>query len=202
MMISPVSEFTTSSGIFSPSRMLLSASVNCSRSSSVLFLYSSSTCLACFFAEVRDVPRDFLGAKLRVPRAHFEFLDVNRSVDIILDDALADKDGVFEVVAVPWHERAEDVAAQGEFAARSARPVGNHLALLHGVAAGDQDLLVDARGRVRTHEFADRVHENARFGIVSDLLLALGELAVLRDNDLVAGDRRDLATFLRNDHRA
>ena len=38
MMISPVSPLTTSSGIFSPRRMLESASVSCSCSSSFCFL--------------------------------------------------------------------------------------------------------------------------------------------------------------------
>jgi hypothetical protein len=49
MMISPVSLLTTSSGIFSPSRMLLNASVNCSRNSSVFFLCSSSIFLGVAF---------------------------------------------------------------------------------------------------------------------------------------------------------
>ena len=198
-MISPVSLLTTSSGIFSPSRMLLSASVNCSRNSSVFFLCSSFDLLGValvlaggrswlrasrfllggnlhvhddavgaggdlergvlhvgglfaengaqqalfrrqfglalgrdladqnvagldfradaddavgaeilqrFVAEVRDVARDFLRAELGVAGADFEFVNVNGGEDVVLDDLLADEDGVLEVVAVPRHERA------------------------------------------------------------------------------------------------
>src|SRR5256885_1421023 len=130
MMISPVSELTTSSGIFSPSKMLLKASVNCSRNSSVLDRWSSSICLACFLAEVGDVARDFLRPQLGVARADFKLLDVNRGKDVILDDSLADQDRVFEVVTVPGHKGDQHVAAERQLAAARAGAVGNDLAFL------------------------------------------------------------------------
>ena len=67
-------------------------------------------------AEVRDVARDFLRPELGVAGADLEFVNVNRGEDVFLDDALADEDGVLEVVAVPRHERDEHVAAQRQFA--------------------------------------------------------------------------------------
>ena len=230
-MISPVSLLTTSSGIFSPSRMLLSASVSCSRNSSIFVLYSSSISLACRFssvaevlaslvglllgrdlhvhddavgagrdvqrgvlhvggllaedgaqqallgsefgfalgrdladqdvaglhlgadandavgaevlqrllAHVRDVARDFLGPELGVAGADLELLDVDRGEDVLLDDLLADEDGVLEVVAVPRHEGDQHVAAQGQFAALGAGAVGDDLALLDRLALLDDD---------------------------------------------------------------
>ena len=66
----------------------------------------------------------------------------------------------------------------------------------------DQDLLVDAGGRVRAHELADRINVNAVRRVVLDLLLAFGQLAVFGDDDLVAGDGGDLAGLLRDDDGA
>ena len=40
-----------------------------------------------FFAEVRNIARDFFRAELRVAGADLEFIDVNRGVDVLLDDA-------------------------------------------------------------------------------------------------------------------
>ena len=181
MMISPVWALTTSSGIFSPSRMFESASVSCSCSSSFFFACSSSICFACrfdsageslirvisfaardldvhddavgagrhgqrgvlhvrrllaedraqqalfgrefgfrfrrdfpdedvarlhfgadandavrtevaqrFLADVRNVARDFLRPELGVAGADLEFVDVDRGIDILLDDSFAE----------------------------------------------------------------------------------------------------------------
>ena len=64
------------------------------------------------FADVGNVARDFLGAELGVARLDFVFLDVDRSVVVVLDQLFADQDGVFEVVAAPGKERDQDVAAR------------------------------------------------------------------------------------------
>ena len=56
-----------------------------------------------------------------------------------------------------------------------------------------QNFLVDAGRGVRAHEFADRINLNAVFRIVLNLLFRLRQLAVLGDDDLVAGDGGDLA---------
>ena len=83
-----------------------------------------------FFADVRNVARDFLRAELGVASADFEFIDVNRGIDVLLHDAFGDQDGVLEVVTVPRHERDEHVAAEREFALVGVRTVGDDLALL------------------------------------------------------------------------
>ena len=68
--------------------------------------------LECFFAEIGNVTGDFLRAEFGVAGAHFKFIDMNRSKDVFLDDALANQNGVFEVIAVPGHERDQHVSAQ------------------------------------------------------------------------------------------
>src|SRR5690606_13049105 len=65
--------------------------------------------LQSLFGDVRDVARDFLGPELRVSRHHLEFLDVDRGEHVVGYDAIRHQDGVFEVVAHPWHERDQHV---------------------------------------------------------------------------------------------
>ena len=69
-----------------------------------------------FFADVRDVARDLFLAELRVAGDALELLDVDRGEDVVLRDALGDEDRVFEVVALPRHERDDHVLAERELA--------------------------------------------------------------------------------------
>src|SRR5215213_4124675 len=64
------------------------------------------------FRYVRDVARDLLRPELRIAGHHLEFLDVDRGEDVVLDDPLGEQDRILEVVAVPRHERDEDVAVE------------------------------------------------------------------------------------------
>ena len=153
-------------------------------------------------AEVGNVARDFLRPQLGVARADFKLLDVNRGKDVILDDSLADQDRVFEVVTVPGHKGDQHVAAERQLAAARAGAVGNDLAFLHRVALADENLLVDAGGRVGAHEFSDMIDVDAFLRRVPDLLLALRQFAVLREDDLTAGDGRDFSALFGRDHRA
>ena len=65
---------------------------------------------------VRDIRGDFFGAQLGVTGHTGQFLDVDRGVTVFLNDALRNEDGIFEVVAIPRHERDQHVLTQGQFA--------------------------------------------------------------------------------------
>jgi hypothetical protein len=69
--------------------------------------------------DVGDLARDLLHAALGVADLELELLDVDRGVDVVLDEALGEDDRVLEVVAVPGHERDEQVPPERELA-----PVG------------------------------------------------------------------------------
>ena len=97
-----------------------------------------------FFADVRDVARDFLRPELGVARHRLEFLDMDRGEDVVAHDALGDEDGVLEVVAVPRHERDEHVLAERELAQLGRRTVGDDVALRTCVAHLHQRTLGDA----------------------------------------------------------
>ena len=84
-----------------------------------------------FIAEVRDVARDFFRPELRVARADFEFIDVDRGEHVVFHDAFADQDRVLEVITIPRHERAKHVASESQFAALRARTVRDDLAFFH-----------------------------------------------------------------------
>ena len=64
--------------------------------------------------EVRDVARDLLGAELRVAGVDLVLLDVDRREHVVLHEALGDHDRVLEVLALPRHERHEEVLAERE----------------------------------------------------------------------------------------
>ena len=100
------------------------------------------------FADVRDVARDLFLAELGVAGDALELLDVNRGEHVVLGDALADQDRVFEVVALPGHERDEHVLAERELAHVGRGTVREHVARLHRVAGADDRLLVVASGLV------------------------------------------------------
>ena len=82
-------------------------------------------------AEVRDVARDLLGAELRVAGVDLVLLDVDRREHVVLHEALREDDRVLEVVALPRHERDEQVLAERELALVRRRTVGEDVALLH-----------------------------------------------------------------------
>src|SRR5207237_177369 len=84
-----------------------------------------------FFAYIGDVARNFLWSEFRIAGADLELIDVNGSVNVFLHNLLRDHDRVFEVVAVPRHERDEDVAPQRKLAAIGVGPVCDYLATFH-----------------------------------------------------------------------
>src|SRR5215207_2753744 len=67
-------------------------------------------------ADVGEVTGDLLLAKLRVARVDLVLLDVDRREHVVLHEVLAEDDRVLEVVALPRHERHEEVLAEGELA--------------------------------------------------------------------------------------
>src|SRR5262249_28015085 len=105
--------------------------------------------LKCLFRNVRDVARDFLGAELGVARHHLEFLDVDRREYVVFHYSLGEQDGILEVVAIPWHERDQYIAAEREFAEIGRRAVGNDVALVDAIAYLHQRTLIDAGVLVR-----------------------------------------------------
>src|SRR5690606_19921354 len=93
--------------------------------------------------QVGDVARDFLGSELGVAGDHGQLFDVDRGVAVIGHDALGDQHRVFEVIAVPGHERDQHVLPQGQFTQVAGRAIGQHIAARDQVAARHDGPLVD-----------------------------------------------------------
>ena len=72
--------------------------------------------------DVRDVPGDLLGAELGVTGVDLVLLDVDRGEDVVLHEALRQDDRVLVVVALPRHERDEQVLAERHLALSVAGP--------------------------------------------------------------------------------
>ena len=87
--------------------------------------------------DVGDVAGDLLRAELGVAGVDLVLLDVDRGEDVVLDEPLAEDDRVLVVVALPGHERHEEVAPE------------RHLATVGGGTVGDEATGLDA-GRPRT----------------------------------------------------
>ena len=92
-----------------------------------------------------------------------QFLDVDRGVAVVGDDALRDQDRVLEVVAVPRHERDQHVLAERELAHVGRRAVGHHVALGDLVADLHQRTLVDVGVLVRARVLDQVVDVDADF---------------------------------------
>src|SRR5688572_20620654 len=107
--------------------------------------------------DVRDVPGDLLGAELGVTGVDLVLLDVDRGEDVVLDEALRQDDRVLVVVALPRHERDQQVLAERHLAVVGAGTVGDDLAGLDAVALDDDRLLVDAGALVGPAELRQAV---------------------------------------------
>src|SRR6478736_3946924 len=143
--------------------------------------------------EVRDVAGDLLGAQLRVAGVDLVLLDVDRREHVVLHETLGDDDRVLVVVALPRHERHEEVLAERELALVGRRTVGDDLAFLHRVADVDPGLLVDAGALVRTAELGEAVRGAAALALVVDDHGVAGDV----DDGAVALGEDDLARVTR-----
>ena len=104
-------------------------------------------------ADVGDVPRELLATQLGVADLDVVFLDVDRGVDVIFDEFLADDDGVLEVEAIPRHETDQHVAAERQFTLVGGGTVGQHIALIDLLAELHDRLLVLARALIEPDVF-------------------------------------------------
>src|SRR6516165_8571575 len=138
--------------------------------------------------DVRDVPGDLLRAQLGVPGVDLVLLDVDAAQHVVLNQPLGQDDGVLVVVALPRHERGQQVLAQRHLAVVGARAVGQHLADLDPVAFLDDRLLVEAGALVGPLE----------------LLHAVGGpgAVVVHDGDQVRAGLLDHAGLVGQDHVA
>ena len=136
--------------------------------------------------QVRDVPGDLLGTELGIPGIDLVLVDVDGGEHVIAHQPIAQDDGVFEVVALPGHERHQQVLAQGNLAVVGGRSVGQDVALAEPVARVHQRLLVNTGVLVGPLEF----HE-----------LELGRAGILVvDRYALTGDIGDRAVFFGDDH--
>ena len=119
-----------------------------------------------FFTHIRNVAGDFFLAKLRVARHHLKFFDMDRGEHVIARDAFADQDRIFEVIAIPGHEGAQNIAPQRQFAKLGRRTIGDNVANLHHITDPHQRALVDAGGLVGPHVFAQPIDINTAGGTI------------------------------------
>ena len=91
---------------------------------------------------------------------------MNSGEAIFLNHTLGDQDGVFEVVAVPRHERYAHVLAQRQFTEVGGRAICQHVAALNRLTQRNTWHLVDAGVLVRTGIFGQVVNVDTGFASV------------------------------------
>ncbi len=147
---------------------------------------------------VRDVARDLLRSQLRITRIDAEFLHVERSVVVVLDELLAHQDGVFKVVPAPRHEGHQNIATEGELSVVSTRAVRQNLALLDPIPDLNDRLLINAGVLVRPAELDQLV--DVRTDLAGEFLLVARVLDP--DDDALGVDRIDDSVSLAKDNRS
>ena len=139
-----------------------------------------------FLGAVGDVAGDLFVAQLGGAGLDLVLLDVHRGEDVVLDQPLADDDGVLEVVALPAHEGHEQVAAERQLAVRGGGAVGQDVAGLDLVAHVHHRLLVDEGALVGALEL--------------EQLVGVDVAVVGLDQDAVGGDAPHLAGLPGHEH--
>src|SRR5690606_11715199 len=152
-----------------------------------------------FLADVGDVAGDLFLAELGVTGDALEFLDVDRRVHVLADQPLRDQDRVLEVVALPGHERDQQVLAERELAPLGRSAVGDDVAALDPIADVDDRLLVERGVLVGAPELDQVVDIGLGPEDAAVFLAAVGDRL---DHDAAAVDLLDHAVADRDHRRA
>ena len=144
-----------------------------------------------FLADVGNVAGDVLRPKLGVAGHDLELFDVDRGEDVVLNDPLGNQDRVLIIVAVPGHERDEDVAAERELTELGRGTVRDGVAGLHRVTHLHQRTLVDAGvlvGALELHQRVDVDTAIARAKLAGDAHDNAGRVHLVDNAGTAGGD--------------
>ena len=97
-----------------------------------------------FLSDVGNFAGDLLRSELGLTRFDLVLLDVNRGVEVVGDQTLADQQRVLVVVTLPGHVSDQNVLTQGDLTAFTGRAIRHHLADDHRIATADDRALVQA----------------------------------------------------------
>ena len=137
---------------------------------------------------VRNVTGNLLRPQLGITGLAVILLNMDRGINIPLDQVLAQQDSILVVVAFPRHVGYDDVVAQSQLAVVGRRAVSNRLHCLNLVPLEYNRKLVDAGALVGAQEL---------------LQLVLVTLAISSaDNDVVSGNSLYHARTLGQNHNA
>ena len=104
--------------------------------------------------DIGKVAGDFFRTLLGLTCFRLLRLDMNRSINIFLDQLFVEQDSVFVVIAFPGHETDQRIAAQTDFTHFRAGTIGEEVTLLNLLAGTDNGTLVDAGALVGTGKLA------------------------------------------------
>ena len=108
-------------------------------------------------ANVGYIACDLLRPELGIARLHFVLTNVDGGKAVVLYQRLAQDDRILKVVALPAHERDQDVLAQGQLSPVCRGAIAEDLPRVHVVAAVHYGSLVYASPLVGSEELAQLV---------------------------------------------
>ena len=97
-----------------------------------------------FLSDVGNFAGDLLRSELGLTRFDLVLLDVNRGVEVVGDQTLADQQRVLVVVTLPGHISDQNVLTQGDLTAFTGRAIRHHLTDDHRITTADDRSLVQA----------------------------------------------------------
>ena len=107
--------------------------------------------LQSIFTDVRNVASDFLRSELGVNRFGLVALDVDRGVNVVLNNSITNEDRVLIVVTVPRHKRDNHVLTKSELSVVNTRSVGKGITLQNVLTKANHRSLSETGRLVRLH---------------------------------------------------
>ena len=156
-----------------------------------------------FLGDVRNFTGDLFLTAFGVTDVQLELLDVDRRIDVVLDQPLGENDRVLEVVSVPRHERHGDVGSECELSVFGRSAISQNFTGLHLLSGLDDRTLVERGVLVGAPVFLEAITivlSESRQRAIAVLLATLRSAGV--DDDLVGRDAGDRPRPARDDHCA
>ncbi len=150
-----------------------------------------------FFADVRNLRRQFFLTAFCVADFQFEFLDVDGGVDIVAYNTLGYNDRILEVVTLPWHVCHEQVTSECELAILRRITFAKRLTLHYFLPLTHQRRQVDTGILVRPAELDEVIR--LEFIVKADESLLVGDVVLNRY--FLRVDTFDHAVGFRQDQR-
>ena len=110
------------------------------------------------FPHVRNITGYLFLAEFRIPGRDLQFLDMDRGIDVLLQNLFAHKNGILEIVAPPGQKGYKDIPAQGQLSPICRGAIRDGLSLGYPLPPFDDGLLINAGVLIGTHKLDQGIY--------------------------------------------